>query len=362
MYALNQVIDYLHKKISKVNLNNQKSNTGGILIKTYNGWEEVLERIVMMSFQIIQTQFARNNTTYLIGECGLTYVSMSIGQTTAPIISREPIDIKHQLALGDLIIEGFAYHGFVELIAPIKRHENYIVKAAPKWTELAEIDDSLVKLVIVGSSQERPAEPEKHIHKMHDHLFDPEAPYVKAISNLQQTAWRINTQCLDVLLENQSKFVALAPIEENDAKEQRRRSKTIEWAFITRKAEVLREWDRFYQSFDVDYRGRMYNIEPFLNYQGNDLAKGLLLFAEEKPITEDGRFWLAVHTAASYNQSYNKEDIPVWCEEDYYAHLESEGLDDISVDKMTLNDRALWTINNMDKIKECILDMKAEKP
>ena len=35
---------------------------------------------------------------------------------------------------------------------------------------------------------------------------------------------------------------------------------------------------------------------------------------------------------------------------DYKTYLDSEGLDDISVDKMTLNDRAQWTFQNADKI------------
>ena len=52
-----------------------------------------------------------------------------------------------------------------------------------------------------------------------------------------------------------------------------------------------------------------------------------------------GLFWLAVHTACSYNHSYNRDEIPEWCETDYASYLEKEGLDSISVDKMTLEDR-----------------------
>ena len=59
--------------------------------------------------------------------------------------------------------------------------------------------------------------------------------------------------------------------------EERQRSKEIEWDFTIGKANVLKDWDKFYQTFEVDYRGRIYNTEPFLNYQSNDVAKGLLL-------------------------------------------------------------------------------------
>ena len=353
--------DYLTNKIKKVNLNNQKANRGGVLIKTHSEWEDKIEGIVARTFQLIQSQFTRKHSDYPSGSAALTATSMTIGKHIAPIIHREPIDTAHQLALGDILIEGFVYHGFAELIAPTKRHESYVLKAAPKWVELADIPDEVVADTIIGSFINRQGVTSA-AHKMHEDLYDPTAPYTRAIENLQSVHWTINKPVLDCILSNKHLFVSEEPYTDNDAKEQRRRSKMIEWKFITAKASVLKDWDGFYQTFEVDYRGRMYNTEPFLNYQGNDLAKGLLLFSTPQPINESGQFWLAVHTAASYNQSYNIDEIPDWCEEDYVAYLESEGLDNISVDKMTLNDRAAWTMNNWDKIFERKLDMKAEKP
>ena len=355
MYALNQVHEYLDKKISRVNLNNQKANRGGVLVKTHAGWEDKLEALVAVTFQIIQSQFTRTQGDYLPGEAGLTATSIVIGKAIAKMISREPIKLEHQLCIGDLFIEGFVYHGFAELVPPARRDDSYTLKATPKWEELADIPLDIVKETILGSYQE-PQEVTRHIHKMHDYLYDADAPYVRAVEKLSQVRWAINKPILEAIVPPRSEP------EENDAKEQRRRSKVIEHKFITAKAEILKDWDGFYQSFEVDYRGRIYNTEPFLNYQSSDMAKGMLMFAEAKPMTEDGQFWLAVHTAASYNQSYHIDDIPEWCEEDYASYLRDEGLEDISVDKMTLNDRAGWTMNNWDKIFEKKLDMKAEKP
>ena len=346
MIAINQVIDYLRTKIGKVNLNNQKANIGGALIKTHQGWEDKIEEIVMISFQCIQYQFTRKNTDHPAGSAALTATSMFVGKRIAPVISREPIDMKHQLALGDILIEGFIYHGFAETIVPIKRHESYVLKAAPKWVELAEIPEDQVQHIIHGSYKERPGKVNAGSHKMHQDLFEPDAAYVRAIDKLQGVEWEINTRVLEAL---KKRPVSEEP-EDNDAKEQRRRSKFIERKFIVAKAEALKDYDGFYQTFEVDYRGRMYNTEPFLNFQSSDEAKGLLKFKQYKELTEDGEFWLAVHTAASYNESYNKEDIPEWCEMDYKTYLDSEGLDDISVDKMTLNDRAQWTFQNADRI------------
>ena len=118
------------------------------------------------------------------------------------------------------------------------------------------------------------------------------------------------------------------------------------------KAKGLKDKDTFYQSVEVDYRGRIYYNEAFLNFQGSDLARGMLQFARKKPMTAEGLWWLAVHTACCYNKSYNKDEIPEWCEADYASYLEEEGLESISVDKFTLEDRVRWTNENMHIIVE----------
>ena len=146
----------------------------------------------------------------------------------------------------------------------------------------------------------------------------------------------------------------------------KRRSKAVEWAFIMAKAKGLKDKDTFYQSVEVDYRGRIYYNEAFLNFQGSDLARGMLQFARKKPMTAEGLWWLAIHTACCYNQSYQKEEIPEWCEADYASYLEAEGLESISVDKFTLEDRVRWTNENMNTLVEAgrtnHLFMEAEKP
>ena len=82
-------------------------------------------------------------------------------------------------------------------------------------------------------------------------------------------------------------------------------------------------------------------------------------------MTDEGLFWLAVHTASSFNQSYDIDEIPEWCEADYRGHLEAEGLDSISVDKFTLEDRVRWTNENMEVIivagRERVFAHEAEK-
>ena len=62
-------------------------------------------------------------------------------------------------------------------------------------------------------------------------------------------------------------------------------------------ARKFKEIERFYLPLNLDFRGRIYPISPHLNQIGNDLARGLLEFAEGKPLGEAGFQWLKIHLA-----------------------------------------------------------------
>jgi len=55
--------------------------------------------------------------------------------------------------------------------------------------------------------------------------------------------------------------------------------------------------DRFYYPHNLDFRGRVYPVPPHLNHIGNDLSRGLLLFANGKKLGEGGLRWLKIHCA-----------------------------------------------------------------
>lgn len=69
----------------------------------------------------------------------------------------------------------------------------------------------------------------------------------------------------------------------------------------------------FYFPHVLDFRGRMYPIPVELNPQGEDLARGLLTFAEGKPLTEEGAEWLAIQVCNTYgNDKVPFEDRVQW--------------------------------------------------
>ena len=52
-----------------------------------------------------------------------------------------------------------------------------------------------------------------------------------------------------------------------------------------------------YFPHNIDFRGRAYPIPPHLNHIGDDLSRGLLKFAEKKPLGASGLRWLKIHLA-----------------------------------------------------------------
>ena len=63
--------------------------------------------------------------------------------------------------------------------------------------------------------------------------------------------------------------------------------------------EVARAYlnETFYFPHNCDFRGRAYPMVPFLNHMGADNARGLLLFAQGKELTDSGLWWLKIHLA-----------------------------------------------------------------
>ena len=380
--SLEKVTEYLVEKVSKVNVNNPKANSGAVLLRLNKNYEEDMLELVTIAFSIIQLHFSKESSSSPAGTAMLTAVSTLIGTHTSRRIQREPIPWKMQVRLGDLFIEAFYNSGLVDIYYPKARDTSYIISATRLWTDLAEIPEATARISLRGSSTTKPLNIDNILQESGKYSSavikgwteqdnkrftkDLDKPWIRAINKLQQTGWRINTDVYNAVIAHKDLFVSTDPVVDNDAKEMKRRSKLVEYSFSTSKAKLLLEEDVFYQYMEADYRGRLYYSEPFLNFQGPDITRGMLQFAKGKPMTEDGLFWLAVHTAASYNQSFKKDKIPEWVTSDYKAYLDEEGLEDISVDKMTLEDRVQWVNENMETIieagKEKVISMDAEKP
>ncbi len=312
---------------------------------------------------------------------GLTNISSTIGKDIMATIgsTHQQVDWKKYLQLGDLMIEAFLQSGLLRIITPEARsREPILVEINEGWP--TDLPEALIKRTLRGTFANKPKDItgptqlinydplgltfHKKIIKRWDENLDGlvanmlDTPWMKAVNKLQQTPWSINSDVLEAVVSQPEKFFSI------DSKTKENFSKKIDYEYTVSKANIL-DGTVFYTAADLDYRGRIYFVESYLNFQGSDLARGLLTFGESKIVTPNGLRWLKIHCASSFNQSYSIDDIPSWCSRDYASHLRAEGLDNISVDKMTLNDREAWCDNNMELINETVRNgtvQDCEKP
>ncbi|MCW2317100.1 DNA-directed RNA polymerase [Rhodoblastus acidophilus] len=171
----------------------------------------------------------------------------------------------------------------------------------------------------------------------------------EAIHFVQETPWRVNKSVLEVAKQIIAKDLGIAglpvmkardlppkPADIETNEEAKRRWKREAAAVYSSNARQLSktrlasrtlriameyaEFDRFYFPHMLDFRGRMYPIPVGLNPQGDALARGLLTFADGKPITEEngGAGWLAVHLGSCWGGTVDKMPFDTriaWVEE-----------------------------------------------
>ena len=108
-------------------------------------------------------------------------------------------------------------------------------------------------------------------------------------------------------------------------------SKRIAVLYTLHLAKKYQTFERIYFPHNLDVRGRAYPLPAFLNPQGPDYAKGLLEFARAEPIEDDEQAaWLAVAGANAYGN-----------------------------DKVSLQERADWVVDNESWIIEIGNDFKS---
>lgn len=124
------------------------------------------------------------------------------------------------------------------------------------------------------------------------------------------------------------------------------------YRLASRTIRIAREYaafDRHYYPHMLDFRGRMYPIPIGLQPQGDDLARGLLQYADGKIATETngGARWLAIHLASVWGKS-------------------PEGK---TLDKLPMEERFAWTCANEALLRRIDADplantewSRAEKP
>ena len=377
-------LQYLTERVSKVIPNSDKIyNEGARLLAHHPTWEYELERFINESWDSLLRYCIRNKNATHSASVKLTFASDLIGKRIARAIGADETDIKTTLSLGDLLLETFLQDGLIDIF------REYEGRKAPYIVRIVNMDDN-IKPTLIGTSFE-PLLPIAGLYSpltkdpfikgwtnsklFHEYL---NKPFISALENLRQQSWLLNQPVLAAIKECKPDEV-LELIDEDgvireynihhenldlpkkllhkdgtkfmgkrDPKLQRMLSKFFEYTQVVKKADMIGN-KTFYQEVSCDYRGRVYYAESFLEFQGSDLARSLFLFGNRKRVDERGYYWMCVHAAACYNQSYTIDQLKdVGFGTDYVTYLNEEGLDTISVDKMTLDDRVLWVKKNLE--------------
>ena len=395
-------LQYLTERVSKIILNSDKiQNEGARLLAHHPTWEYDLERFINESWDGLLKYCIRNKNATHSASVKLTFASDLIGKRIARAIGADESDIKTTLSLGDLLLETFLQDGLIDIF------REYEGRKAPYLVRIVNMDDD-IKPTLIGTSFE-PLLPIAGLYSsltkepfikgwtnsklFHEYL---DKPFIKSLEALRQQPWVLNQPVLAAMIECKPQEILEVVdqhgvihnynihhenldlpkklwhtdgtkfLSKKDPKLQRMLSKFFEYNQVVNKAKLVGN-KTFYQEVSCDYRGRVYYAESFLEFQGSDLARSLFLFANKKRVDERGYYWLAVHAAACYNQSFTINQLKDYgFGTDYITYLQEEGLDTISVDKMTLDDRVLWVKKNLEFVintaRTKTIHQDAEKP
>ncbi|XP_024978412.1 DNA-directed RNA polymerase 2B, chloroplastic/mitochondrial-like isoform X2 [Cynara cardunculus var. scolymus] len=149
-------------------------------------------------------------------------------------------------------------------------------------------------------------------------------PVFEALDTLGITKWRVNKRVLAVVDRIWSDGGCLAglvdrhdiPLPEEPDTEDEEQLKKWKWKVKKVKKEnkerhsqrcdielkltvarKMRDEAGFFYPHNLDFRGRAYPMHPYLNHLGSDLCRGILEFAEGRPIGSSGLQWLKIHLA-----------------------------------------------------------------
>lgn len=183
-----------------------------------------------------------------------------------------------------------------------------------------------------------------------------------AVNALQDTAWTINKELYEVLVDvwdkclpvglprSQPIDIPISPvvdIDKNDMtdgdkkafmswKEDARIAHTLERERVSKCFQVIRvlrlarefsEYDKLWFVHQCDFRGRVYCTVSGLSPQGTDFGKAVLKFADGKELGKQGSYWFKVHGANTFG-----------------------------IDKIPYSDRVKWVDSNSNLLEQIAID------
>jgi len=182
------------------------------------------------------------------------------------------------------------------------------------------------------------------IKSLHPNLLD--EMYIKTqpkvfglVNKLQEIGWNINKDILELQIwafeYEEEAFSGVWRAPSSQAKD----SKLRESEAILNMAQRFED-SEFYHLYSYDFRGRVYPTTAYLHEQGHDQSKGLLLRASRQKISERGLYWLLINMANLWGGDTG---------------------DGRKTDKIHLDDRAQWSLDNEDSFVKYAADPRVNK-
>lgn len=171
----------------------------------------------------------------------------------------------------------------------------------------------------------------------------------ECLNKAQEIGWIVNRKVYDIFvwaLRNKADaFADIWEIQNPEARASKIREAkavgSIAYRFLGQE---------FYHLYTYDFRGRKYPNTAYFHEQGTDASRGMLLRADCKPVGPVGKWWLLVSIASNWAGDAGRDD-------------------GYKTDKIPLQDRAKWVLDNKEIILSYASDpkvhqgwMKADKP
>lgn len=155
----------------------------------------------------------------------------------------------------------------------------------------------------------------------------------EALDTLGSTKWRVNKKVLSVVDRIWSSGGRLAdlvdrediPLPEKPETDDESQIRKWKWNLRSVKKEnserhsqrcdvelklavarKMKDEEGFYYPHNLDFRGRAYPMHPYLNHLSSDLCRGVLEFAEGRPLGKSGLRWLKIQVAGLYGGGVDK--------------------------------------------------------
>ena len=156
------------------------------------------------------------------------------------------------------------------------------------------------------SEELRKALVKENINEGHELIFNYKRIY-PIINKLQSIEYKINKEWLHFVLSNKEKIfdILLKDLEKDSVAYKTKRE---QFDITLNIASYMSNYEKFYFIYDLDYRGRIYPLQEYLNYQGNLLARSLIQWFNAKEKVDS---WLKIANISLYEGVLGKtyEDL-----------------------------------------------------